>query len=214
MRRAPSLALLIAIASSGAHAQSTQANEFWPDLQIEYRFDDRTKAIVLGSYNRDRDSGSVYQAEVGYTLDHRFADFFSGRVGYRHGFATDGGDFYENRLLAEQTFRMALPSRVMVDFRTREDFRWLNTGFSVRLRERIQVQRETTIGDYTFRPYASTELYFDTRYGQFSRYRLIVGTNFPIGPRFSIEPYLAHQVDVVPSSKIVDALGLTLTVSF
>ena len=214
MRRAPLLALAIAVAGSGAQAQTTYGNEFWPDLQLEHRFDDRTKAIVLGSYNRDRDSGSVYQAEVGYTLDHRFTDFFSGRVGYRHGFATDGSDFYENRVLAEQSFRMALPSLVMIDFRTREDFRWLNTGFSVRLRERIQVQRETTIGDYTFRPYASTEVYYDTRYGQFSRYRLIVGTTFPVTPRFSIEPYLAHQVDVVPNSKIIDALGLTLTVSF
>lgn len=214
MRRAFFLALPIVVACSGVHAQTVPNHEFWPDLQIEHRFDDRTKAIVITSYNRDRDSGSVYQAEVGYTLDHRFTDFFSGRVGYRHGFATDGSAFYENRLLAEQTFRMALPSRVTVDFRTREDFRWLDTGFSVRLRERVQVQRETTIGDYTFRPYASTELYYDTRYGQFSRYRLIVGTNFPVGPRLSIEPYLAHQVDVVPQSKIIEALGLTLTVSF
>ena len=214
MRRASPFVLLVVVGSASAHAQGTQAHELWPELQLEYRLDDRTKVIGMASYNRDRDSGSVYQAETGLSFDHRFTDVISGRIGYRHGFATDGGDFYENRLLAEQTFRMVLPALVIVDFRTREDFRWLNTGFSVRLRERVQVQRETTIGDYTFKPYASAELYFDTRYDQFSRYRLIVGTTFPIGPRFSIEPYLAHQVDVVPSSKIVDALGLILTVTF
>ena len=102
----------------------------------------------------------------------------------------------------------------MVDFRSREDFRWLDTGFSVRLRERIQVSRETRIGTYAFTPYASTEVYFDTRYDQFARYRLIVGSNFPVYGPVSIEPYLARQVDVAPSGVITDALGLILTVTF
>ena len=58
---------------------------------------------------------------------------------------------------------------MIVDARTREDFRWLNNGFSVRLRERLQVQRDVRIADYTFTPCSSVELYFDTRYGQFAR---------------------------------------------
>jgi len=80
-------------------------------------------------------------------------------AGYRHGAATDGSAFNENRLLAEQTFRLHLPSKVIADYRTREDFRRLNSGFSVRLRERLQIQRDFTIADYTFTPYASSEVF-------------------------------------------------------
>ena len=115
--------------------------------------------------------------------------------------------------MLEGTFWVVLPASVMVDFRTRAEFRWLDTGYSMRVRERAQVQRDT-IGDYIFTPYVSVEVYFDTRYDQFSRYRLIAGTTFPLGKHLSIEPYLAHQVDFARASIIVDAIGLLLTVSF
>ena len=165
-------------------------------------------------YSRNRDSGTNYQAEAGLTFEHKFTDFVWARIGYRHANSTDGGPFEENRLLLEQHFRVALPALVMVDFRIREDLRWLNTGYSMRFRERILVQRDTTIGGYTFTPYASTEVYFDTRYGQFARYRLIAGTAFPLGKHLTFEPYFAHQVDFAGSSAIADALGVILTVSF
>jgi len=196
------------------HAQTSYSREVWPEIDLVYHLNDRDKFIGLFDYNQKRDSGSSYQAETGLTFEHKFTDFVWARIGYRHANATNGGDFEENRLLLEQTFRVALPALVMVDFRTREDFRWLNTGYSMRFRERIQVQRDTTIGSYTFTPYVSTEVYFDTRYGQFARYRLIAGTAFPIGKHLTFEPYFAHQVDFVDSSSIVDALGLILTVSF
>lgn len=51
--------------------------------------------IGLANYSRNRDSGTTYQAEAGAALDHVFTDWFSGRIGYRHGQATDGGAFRE-----------------------------------------------------------------------------------------------------------------------
>ncbi len=181
---------------------------------MHYRIDERTRLIGMLSYNHYRDSGAAYQTEFGAVGEYRFTDWFSGRIGYRHGQATDGGSFFEDRLLLEQTIRVFLPSKVTVDFRTRGDFRWLNSGFSVRLRERVQVQRDFAIGDYVFQPYGSAELYFDTRYDQVSRFRLILGASFPLGRRFAVEPYIAHQVDVVPTTTITDALGLVFHVMF
>ncbi len=205
--------MVIVLAGKATVAQTSYSQEFWPEVDLHYRFNDRTEAIGIARSDRDRDSGTVYQAEGSVVLDHRFTEWFSGRIGYRHGQATDGGNFEEDRLLMEQTFRVSLPARVSVDFRTREDFRWLNTGYSMRFRERIQVQRDTVIGTYTFQPYASTEIFFDTRYGQFARYRLIAGSTFPIRHYLSVEPYFAHQVDFASNSAIVDALGLILHIS-
>jgi hypothetical protein len=211
--------LLLAALVSGvgvpvALAQTSYVRELWPELQVHYRFDERTKVIGLVNHSRYRDSDVAYQAEIGAALDHRFTDVFSGRIGYRHGQSTDGGPFREDRLMLEQTFRVALPAAVMVDFRTREDFRWLDSGFSMRFRERVQVQRDTMIGDYSFTPYVSAEVFYDTRFDQFSRYRLTAGTTFPLGKHLSLEPYLAHQLDFARSSTLVDAVGLVLTVSF
>jgi len=203
------------LAASTGMAQGGETHEFWPELQFHKWFNEReSRAIFMMSHSRDRDSNATYQAEVGLTLEHHFRDWLWGRLGYRHANSTDGGPFQENRLLAEQIFRMPLGFGFSADFRTREDFRWLNTGFSMRLRERIQVQRDFTIGNYLFTPYASAEVYFDTQYNQMSRYRLIVGVTLPIYEHFSVEPYLARQVDNAGRFTITNAIGLTLITSF
>lgn len=207
--------LLAAAAAFGSSARADETHEFWPEAQIHYWFNEhKSRAILMGSLSRNRDSNTTYQAEQGLTFEHQFADYFVGRIGYRHGASTDGGAYNENRLLLEQIFRLYLPSKVIVDARTREDFRWLDSGFSVRLRERLQVQRDITIDNYTFTPYTSAEVFFDTRYGQFARYRLTLGVTLPIAKHISVEPYLVRQVDWVPAGVITNALGFILIMAF
>lgn len=198
-----------------ASVRAGETHEFWPELQFHKWFNERqSRAIFMTSVNRDRDSGSNYQAEVGLTMEHHFTDWLWGRLGYRHGNSTDAGPFFENRLIAEQIFRMPLGFGFSADFRTREDFRWLNDGFFVRLRERIQVQRDVTIGSYLFTPYTSAEVYYDTRYNQMSRYRLTLGVTLPVYEHFYVEPYLVRQVDNAGSFTITNAIGLLLTTTF
>jgi hypothetical protein len=100
------------------------------------------------------------------------------------------------------------------DYRTREDLRWLNTGFSARLRERLRVSREFTTGHYGFTPYGSTEAYFDTQYGPFTRYRLELGVTLPLFRNITVEPYLVRQNDWIPNGVLTNALGLMLTFTF
>jgi hypothetical protein len=196
-------------------ARAEESNQSWPEFQVHYWFNEhRSRAILMGSLSRDRESIGSYQAEQGLTFEHQFAPWFLGRIGYRHGSSTDGGPFTENRLLLEQTFRVALPAKTFIDYRTRTDFRWLNDGFFVRLRERVQVFRDFEIAGYTFTPYTSAEVFFDTRVGAFNRYRLTVGSTFPIDKHVSVEPYFTRQVDYGPVGAITNALGFILTMAF
>lgn len=191
-----------------------QAVEFWPELQFHYAYDERSRLIGSFAVARSRDEEAVYQAEQGIALDHRFTDWFHGRAGYRHANATDGGPFVENRLLGEQTFRLALPAGLLVDWRTRQDFRWLDTGFSFRLRERAQIQRDVTLGEHRFTPYASAEAFYDTRHDRIARARWVAGVALPVGRHFTVEPYYAFQLDFAPRSASVHAIGLVLTTNF
>lgn len=209
----PAATLALPVAST-ARAQTSYSREFWPELQFHHFIADKTKLIGIANHARGEESGQIYQAEMGVTLEQRFAELFRGRIGYRHLNATDGGSYYENRMLLEQIVLMPLRDLAMVEFRTREDFRWLDTGYSMRFRERIQVTHDTTIEGYTFSPYVSAEIFFDTRYDQISRYRLIAGSTFPIKKNFAFEIYFAHQVDVAPRSVIIDALSLVLYAYF
>jgi len=101
---------------------------------------------------------------------------------------------------------------VIADYRTREDFRRLNSGFSVRLRERLQIQRDFTIADYTFTPYASSEVFLHALW----RVRALSPDlgGHPAGHRhISIEPYLVRQVDWLPGI-ITNALGFIAIATF
>ena len=213
---APALAGVAPLLLLAAAADAQERHELWPELQFHKWFNEhQSRAIFMLSVNRDRDSGSATQAEAGLTFEHHFTDWFWGRIGYRHGNAADGGPFEENRLLTEQIFNVPLGFGFSAAFRTREDFRWLNDGFSIRLRERILVQRDVTIGDYLFTPYASAEVYFDTKYNlMMSRYRLTVGVTLPIHKHFYFEPYLARQVDNVGNFTVTNAIGLLFTTAF
>ena len=129
------VALLMA-GLAAAPARAEDANEFWPEAQLQYWFNDhQSRLIGLVASGRNRDTDATYQAEQGVQLEHQFTSYFLGRVGYEHASATDGSGFFENRALLEQTFRLYLPAQVIAEYRTREDFRWLNSGFSARLRE-------------------------------------------------------------------------------
>ncbi len=196
-------------------ALAEDANDFWPEIQLQHWFNDhQSRVIALAASGRNRDTDATYQAEQGLLFEHQFASYFLGRVGYEHVSGTDGSAFTEQRALLEQTFRLYLPAQVITEYRTREDLRWLNTGFSARLRERLQVSRDFTIDGYKFTPYGSAEVYFDTRYGTFSRYRLTLGVTLPITRNLNIEPYVVRQDDWLPSGVLTNALGLTLTYAF
>lgn len=209
------LVAVFMILTAALPVRAEESNQSWPEVQVHYWFNEhRSRAILMGSLSRDRESIGSYQAEQGLTFEHQFAPWFLGRIGYRHGSSTDGGPFTENRLLLEQTFRVALPSKTFIDYRTRTDFRWLNDGFFVRLRERLQVFRDFEIAGYTFTPYTSAEVFFDTRVGAFNRYRLTLGVTLPIDHHVSVEPYFTRQVDWAPVGAITNALGFILIMAF
>lgn len=160
------------------------SNQFWPEVQYQQWFGDRTRAIGMTAVSRDLASESSNQAEEGLIVEHRFA--------------------------IEQTFGLHMAGQIIAHYRTREDLRWLDTGLSVRIRECIQLQRDCTVDGYPFTPYASAEVFFDTLYGRFAGYRLTADVTLSIYRHFSLEPYLVRQVDYAGSFAITNAVDLIL----
>ncbi len=189
--------------------------ETWPELQLKLGLPQQTELMLTANSTQDRDLDVRTQRQVGFTLTHRLTDWFSLGIGYRYSWAPGSDPFTENRPLGEQTFRFRLPWDVLLALRTREDLRWLDTGFSVRVRERLKLDRPVQVGTYTFTPYASAELYWDSRFDALvTRGRWTVGSVFPIVEHLEFEIYLARQVDWQPRTKKTNALGLVLTASF
>ncbi len=205
---------LLAIDAAQVQADDTR-NEFWPEAQFHLGFTPQTKLILLANITRTRKTHTSLEGQLGITLDHRFNDIFSMRAGYRYGTSLVADDpSTEHRILLEQTFRFRLPWKFLLSFRTREDLRFIDGDFSTRIRERAKLERDVEFEGYTFTPYGSAEIYYDTRFNRFARNRFILGAVFPVTKHFSVDAYIARQNDSRPQIKHVNALGLTLTFTF
>jgi len=86
------------------------------------------------------------------------------------------------------------------------------------------LEREYSLGERALVPYASAEIYYDTRFDTFNRYRLTGGVQFHLKKRTSrvldlrrqetIELYYKYQHDSHSNPSRVHAIGLTFAKHF
>ncbi len=118
----------------------------------------------------------------------------------------------EWRIIAELTPRSHLPLDMTLSFRNRFDLRWIDDAYSWRYRPRLQVDREFKAWTHmAFVPYASAELFWDSRSESWTRTLYKVGTGIAVWPWFGPQIYWAHQIDDRSSvDTITDAIGINL----
>jgi Protein of unknown function (DUF2490) len=128
-------------------------------------------------------------------------------------------------LLTEQTLRKLLPGDLLLSDRNREDFRFVNGDFSFRYRNRVTIEREFQLMKRTITPYASEEVFYDTRYSVWNRNRWAVGVQMSLrrGPlRKMLQPkhqaildlYYMRQNDSRSDEPHVNAIGASLAFHF
>jgi hypothetical protein len=209
---------LVCLAASGLSAGPATASDAqkqaWPEVQLRIGMAEHVDVTVLGQRKIDWPSGDTSNAQIGFLVTGHPDPMFSLGAGYRYGREPGDEDSTEHRVLLEQTIRIGLPWDLKLAFRTREEFRWLDDGLSVRLRERGKLQRAIPIGTWHFTPYGSAEFFLDTRYDGISRGRFALGVEFPIMEHLSVDIYAMRQQDWQPSNKKTNILGLILTLSF
>ena len=145
--------LLLATGADAGAQNGTEHAEFWPELQFRYRIDDANSATLVSRLRLTTGPAQMYRAKETLTFSHTFAEWLSGGAGFEHRNSTNATPFEEERAIVNQTLRIGLPNDFRVEFRTQEEFRWLLTGFSVRLRERAQALRTVRMEGYSFTPY-------------------------------------------------------------
>ena len=125
------------------------------------------------------------------------------------GFAVLSGRCFE----ANQNY---LQGGILISHRLRTDLRWLGEdhAFSQRLRYRLMVEKEWTVGRWSFVPYANAEPYYDSRYNIVNRTRWSGGASVAWSPRFAVETNWTYQHDTCFSVTNLNALNVILHVFF
>ena len=228
------LLLLVALGGRAARAQEpTPSREFWPEVDVYIHLKPELRLYFLATVSKSVEDGEfrnsqAYEAQVGAHLDYIPNEHVILRAGYRYG-SSVGGDsdpFKEHRFLTEQTLRKSLPGGLVLSDRNREDFRFVNGDFSFRYRNRVTVEREIPLfRKRTITPYASGEVFYDTRYGIWNRNRYAVGVQVSLRrgelmrtllPRRQgiLDIYFMRQNDSRSDSPHVNALGAALSFYF
>jgi hypothetical protein len=119
-----------------------------------------------------------------------------------------------------------LPGEVLLSDRNREDFRFVDGDFSFRYRNRVTLEREFHLfRGRTITPYASGEIFYDTRFQIWNRNRLAVGIQQSLrrGPlrrlllpkrQVVLDLYYMRQNDSRSDTPHVNAIGTALAFYF
>jgi hypothetical protein len=99
------------------------------------------------------------------------------RVGYRYLPSFDGNPD-ENRGVVEVTARYPLVRGALVSNRSRVDFRFVDDNYMWRYRNRLSVEKEVSIGRLRVNPYLRGEIFYDSKFGEWSRTEAIAGPPF------------------------------------
>jgi hypothetical protein len=219
--------LIVLCAGSAAYAQSTQ---LWPELGVFARLNDNMRFYFLATTVKEEKNST--EGEFGPNLDfyhrplrdpkrfrglpldeskHRFLLL---RVGYRylHSYT---GDPEEHRAVLEATGRYPLVAGLLVSNRGRVDLRFIGAENSWRFRNRLSIEREIAIGRVRMTPYGRGEVYYDSRFGEWSRTEWIVGAALPFHKRLEFESYFNYQNDTGGDvNRQVYAIGTVVNVYF
>jgi hypothetical protein len=150
--------LALAVASAPAAAVESTLNEFWPELDVFVRLDERTRLFLLAAITRAAETGTSTERTLGAHLDWfpaglppRLLEIAPGmegrwsvwtRVGYNHISTTSATSSSEERLLVEATLRSEpLWGGVRLANRSRVDLRWVGDDSSWRYRNRSRIER-------------------------------------------------------------------------
>lgn len=204
---------IAAISPCALSAQSV-VTESWPELDIFMRPAVRQRTVLELSAVAERESAGR-DAAVGLYQDYLNLPFGYLRGGYRYTFSTHDASYRESRIVAEGVASRSIWSRFRAFNRTRFEWRWINGDPSYRIRDRVQLQLDSTATRaLRWRPYGTFEAYYDSRYNAISRLGARVGVETRFNRRLSADLYLARQENSRGSPPAVNAVGVTVKLDY
>lgn len=207
------LAVLVLLRSAAALAQES-TSEIWPAVNVYWRPAEHYRSFLDVSGSSERE-GAKREGTIGVYQDYLQLPRAFLRLGYAYTFSTRDDSYRESRLIGEVNLGRDLPKMLRLVNRLRGELRWINGEQSYRVRDRVHVQRGARLRQIPrFKPYATLEAYYDSRYRTIARIGGKVGSDIRLGGPAGLEIYVARQDNSRSQPKHVTALGLTVTLSY
>jgi hypothetical protein len=222
---------LLCLGGSGASAQNSvpPATEFWPKLNLNFDLRPRTRLQVMVAKENGEEFG-FSQLKTGATISQRMKRIVRRHtdnadeendynlvvgVGYEYLRTTqDGGVKHENRLLVETTPRHAPGLGLLITDRSRIEFRWVDSAYNFRYRNKLTVNRSFKAGKLNLTPYASGELFWDRNHHAWNENQYSFGVQFSRRKRLMVDLFYLRQNCTTCKQDPLNVFGVTLNLFF
>lgn len=188
--------------------------ELWPELDVYYTAAKHQRTMFELSSQTEHE-GTKHHATVGLFQDYLFLPSGFARGGYRFTFSTRDASYRESRFLGEVNLTAWSSPTMRLISRLRGELRDVNSEWSYRVRERLHFQHlsRATAGP-RFEPYVTSEVYYDSRFNTIDRIAGRAGVETHLGGSQVLDVYYARQENSRSTPGAVNALGITLKLSY
>ena len=219
------IVLLFVVTAAGTRGVATAQDtkfEVWPELDVWKTIEPNLNLLFIEAITRSR--------EIKYTdvqswanIDYRWfpQEIYPLALSFRAGYLyaseiTDSPEPYkEHRAVADITPRYNLANDVILFDRNRVEFRWVNSDYSTRYRNRLRLEYRPTVEEKLITAYFSFEMVDDYTLHKWSRNYIQVGLEVPLAWFVSLEVSFCRQNSSGSSAPAhVNALGTVVAFFF
>lgn len=223
--------MILALACQASAQESSSREEFWPEVNLYVKLNDKSRLLFLYSATRRDDLKTYAEGLVGAHIDiyalpilrfrlrehpdasrDKFLLFRIGLLFSRTPSTATSASTNEYTIKLENDARFPLPWGILLTERNRADLQLAHGEFNPRYRNRVQIERSLLVRGFDVRPYASAEVFYDWQYDKFDRFRFAAGLETVISRFLVIDGYYLRQNTTTSSPKVVNAVGLKVQI--
>ena len=194
--------------------------QWWPDLLLNWHMKPTFSLNLFGTVRRGQHNDAPSATQLGGGFNWALHRNFSLASQYRHVVTTPTPTrrAEEERLHIDGTPRANLGAGFTFSDRNRVEFRHVNGVFSMRYRNRSQIERPVRLTfngqEQPITPYFSFEVFYDSRSRAWSRKQIYTGARVPLIKHVTFNGFYMRQFDAQARPGYLDVIGTFLQFEF
>ena len=205
--------LLTVTRARGAAQTSNETSEevqVWPDVTVGFKLTPKVTLNLFGTARLGRNQESLVSEQVGAAVIFRINNYLSITPHYRHVWSQPDAIRHtqENRYFVDVTPRLPLPKGFTLSDRNRAEWRDIEDRSSWRYRNRLQLEKAFTWHEHQLTSYLAGEIFYDSRFVQWSRKQFWVGTRVPVSKHLTLDFHYARNMDTRARPRQVHIIGM------
>jgi hypothetical protein len=218
------LICLSLVCVAAVEAQTPNADpQVWPAVNVNVELRDKTRLQLT----QGLEAGDTYRkwttaAMLSYRMkrllipsrrendeENLHVLVIAGGYEYLHA-SQNGKTKNENRIALSGTGHFTPGGGFLLTDRNRIEFRWVDGVYDFRYRNKVVIDHHLKVGEFSFTPYASGELFHDRNHHSWNENHYAFGSQFPYKKLLMVDTYYLHKNCTTCDPTSVNVVGLTL----